>query len=48
MLSAVAPETLMMKNIYLHACFHLQRQVGERDPLLGGSSAPIANGQRPV
>lgn len=25
-----------------------QRQASERDPLLGGSSAPIANGQRPV
>ncbi|XP_015771233.1 PREDICTED: ragulator complex protein LAMTOR1-like [Acropora digitifera] len=25
-----------------------QRAVSERDPLLGGSSAPIANGQRPV
>ena len=48
MLSAVAPGTLMMKNIYLRARFHLQRQASERDPLLGGSSAPIANGQRPV
>jgi len=25
-----------------------QRQASERDPLLGGSSAPIANGQRPL
>ncbi|XP_068703447.1 ragulator complex protein LAMTOR1-like [Montipora capricornis] len=25
-----------------------QRPASERDPLLGGSSAPIANGQRPV
>ena len=48
MLSAVASETLMIKNIYLRACFHLQRQASERAPLLGGSSAPIANGQRPV